>query len=178
MVWAGRLVQAGGGKVLQDALELARRDGEIKEAVAAGAALGVELGEALGQPLVAVGVAEFAAVVEEALGEAGPDFVVNPGAGEFADGLFQLGAEAGVGLFAPGETDDGKRGGQVAIGGDIVERGDELAVGQIAGGAENDDTARLRHGPAGKALAQRIGGWCGGRVQSVGVLAPKPKEAK
>ena len=62
--------------MLEDAFEFAGGDGEIEEAIALGAAFGVEGIEAFGEAGVAGGVGEFALVVEEAIGEAGPDGVI------------------------------------------------------------------------------------------------------
>ena len=73
--WGG-LIEAGVGEVLEDAFEFAGGDGEIEEAIALGAAFGVEGIEAFGEAGVTGGVGEFALVVEEAIGEAGPDGVI------------------------------------------------------------------------------------------------------
>ena len=117
-------------------------------------------------------------MIIDRLAEGIPQFVAHGLARELADGGFHFRAKDLVGLLAARETDDGRARRKVAVGGKIVERGEKLAHRQIAGGAEDDDAARLRHGPAGEALPQRIGGWCGGRVQSAAFLAPKPKDAK
>ena len=55
-----RLVQTRFLQIFQDRLELVRRDREIKKPVAAGAALLVDLVEALRQTLVAGVIVEFA----------------------------------------------------------------------------------------------------------------------
>ena len=74
----GGFVEASVGEVLEDAFEFAGGDGEIEEAIALGAAFGVEGIEAFGEAGVAGGVSEFALVVEEAIGEAGPDGIIDP----------------------------------------------------------------------------------------------------
>ena len=61
------------------------------------------------------------------------------------------------GFFTPGKADHFQRGGQFAIGGDIIERRNELAAGQIAAGTEDDHRAGLRAGARGLIFAERIG---------------------
>ena len=113
-------------------------------------------------------------MIKDALGETFPELVLHGLPRKFRRGFFELGAELRVGFIPPREADDCERGGQIAVGGDVVERRDELAMGQVAGGAEDDDGARLRHRAAGEPLAQRIGrglgergrahvGWHGGK---------------
>ena len=57
---------------------------------------------------------------------------------------------------AAGEADDGELAGGGGRRGQLVERGDELAVGQVAGRAEEDDRARLGHALEAQALAQWV----------------------
>jgi hypothetical protein len=49
-----------------------------------------------------------------------------------------------VGLFTTGKADHLELRRQVTAGGDVVEGGDELAIGEIARGTEDDDGAGLR----------------------------------
>ena len=168
---AGDLLRPASLRLFRMPSNSAGGDGKIEEPVALGAALGVDLLQALGQAGVALGIAELAAVVVDALGEALPELVLDVLAGELAGGFLELGAELLIGLFPAGEADDGEGRGQIAIGGQVIKRGDELAVGEIARGAEDDDGARLRHAPAGKAFAQGIyrvlfsSGWCQNRAE-------------
>jgi hypothetical protein len=155
---------AGGGfvelevlEVFQDSLELGRRDGEIKEAIAAGAELGIDIGKALGERLVALGIAELAAMRKDAACEALPALILDALTGEFPGVIAELGAELLVRFIAPGEADDGERGGEIAIGGKVVKGRDELALGEIASGAKDNHRARLRHRTAGETLAEGIG---------------------
>jgi hypothetical protein len=70
--------------------------------------------------------------------------------------LPQARGENSRGFFPAGKTNYryGRR--QFAIGRQIVKRGNELAMGEIAGRTEDHDSARLGHGPYGKPFAQRI----------------------
>ena len=173
-----RGVQPGGGDLREDAFVFRRRDGEVEEPVAARAALRVERVELCGEGGVAGGVAEFADVIENARGETSPDLLVQTRARALRRRLLEFRAPGLVRLLAAGEADDVRGGGQVAIDGEIVERRDELAEGEVARGAEDHDVAGLRHGPAGEALAQRVGGCRDGRIQSGAVYKAWGKRGK
>ena len=82
--------------------------------------------------------------------------LVMAGAGNLAVHLGQAGAEFVVGFVAAGEADDLHAGRQFAIDGEVVEGRDELAVGEVAGGAEDDDGARLRHRAGDEVFAEGI----------------------
>ena len=68
-------------------------------------------------------------------GKSGPAF--------FREVFFVFGAEIFVGPGTAGETDDRALGGQVSRSGELKESGDKLAMGQVAGCAEEDDCAGL-----------------------------------
>ena len=55
-----------------------------------------------------------------------------------------LAAEVGVGQPAAGHGDDAGLGGQAAVTVAVVERGKQLAHGQVAGAAEDDEVGGLR----------------------------------
>ena len=120
-----------------DRLELLRPSRKIEHAPSAEVVFLVEFVDAFGEGFVAVVVVELAAVIEKVLGEMVPEFLLDGLAGEFLGGLLHFLAEHVVGFVAPGETDDGHAGGQVAVGGEVVKGGDELAVGEVAGRAED-----------------------------------------
>ena len=82
-------------------------------------------------------------MVDNRRGELRPEFIVDRGAGELARRFLQLLAELLGGLFPSGKADDRDGGGKCTLGGKVIERGDELAVGEIAGRAENDECAGL-----------------------------------
>ena len=52
----------------------------------------------------------------------------------------------------------GERGGQVAVGRQIVERGDELAPREVAGRAEDDDDTGVRHRAVDQVVTERVVG--------------------
>ena len=151
------LFRPGFFQVFHDRLELIGRGGEIKKPIAARAAFLVDLVEALGQFLVAPLVAEFALVIEKRLGEAVPDFVAHRLPGKLAGRFFLFLAEFVVRFRAAREADHRQGRRQLAIGRDVVERGHELAMSQVAGRAKNHDRARLRHGFGRESFAQGIG---------------------
>jgi hypothetical protein len=62
-------------------------------------------------------------------------------AGMFFVGGFEFGAEDVVAFFTTGEADDFELRGEIAAGCDVVEGRDELAVGEITRGAEDDNGA-------------------------------------
>jgi len=74
-------------------VELARRDGEIEKPVATCAAFFVQLVEPLRECAVALFLAEFTAVIENAIAEAVPDLVLYAGAGKLPGGFLELRAE-------------------------------------------------------------------------------------
>ena len=152
-----RLVQPAFGEHPQDEIVFRRRYGEVEKAVTHRASRGINRVELFAQRAVALGIREVAGLVVNPLREAAPHVVLQPRARAFLRGVAQFRAPRLVGLFAAREADDVRRGRQVAIGGKIVERRDELAESEIAGRAEDHDIARLRHGPRLKPLAERVG---------------------
>jgi len=68
--------------------------------------------------------------------------------GEFLERLLQVRAEFVVAFRAAGETDDGEVLGQELVLRQVVEGGNDLAVSEVAGGAEDDRRRRrdLRRG--------------------------------
>src|SRR5690606_16776449 len=62
----------------------------------------------------------------------------------------------GVALLPAGETDDLHAGRQFAVNREIVQGGHELAVRQVAGGAENHNRARLRARTGDEVFAKRV----------------------
>ena len=139
------LVQAGGLEMFQDRLELVGRDRKIKEPVTACAAFLVDLVQAFRQILETGFVAEVALMIKNRLAEVFPDFVAHALARKFPYRLFHFAPEVGVTFFTTGESDHGDSRRQLAIGGEIVKRRQQLAMGQVAGGSKNDNAARLRH---------------------------------
>src|SRR4029077_2180165 len=142
--------------MFEDRLELVRPDGEIKEPIAARPPFLIDLFEPGGEGFESRFVAKIALMVKNRLRESFPDFVADRLAGEFPRCFLELASEFVVVFLASGKTDDRDRGWEFAIGREIVKRGNELSVGRIAGRAENDDAAGLRHGAGGESFPQRI----------------------
>jgi hypothetical protein len=69
-----------------------------------------------------------------------------------------------------GEADDRDGRGEVAVGGEVVERRDELAVGEITGGAKDDERAGFWNGTAKESFAKGIGGGVGRHELRVEVI--------
>src|SRR5262249_11146689 len=123
-------------EALDDGLELGRRDGEVKEPIFPGAALGVEPLEVLLEGRVGRRVVRGAAHPRDATLEVGPDDRVDGlAAREGRDGLLHLGAERVVALLAPRDADDREAAGQRARPRQVVERGHELAAREVPGRA-------------------------------------------
>ncbi len=140
-----RLVETALAQVFQDDRKLVRTCRKIVEAVAARAALGVQLVQTLCQGLVALQIVELAAMIENRRGKPRPQFVVELLAREFARCLFEFLAKDLVALVAAGESDHAHRRRQRPVRGQIVKGRNQLAMGQIAGGPEDHHGARLRH---------------------------------
>ena len=114
------------------------------------------LGERLVRPLVA----EVGFEKAERLGKAFPR--VRPGvvvAGELIDAFFEMLAEGVVREAFLIEADKVEGLGEVAVAGEIVERGYELAPGEVAGGTE-DDQGRGLDGDVGHGCV--FGVWSSG----------------
>lgn len=89
-------------------------------------------------------------------GELGPE-VVEFGASFFFEAGGEFVAELLIGPVAAGEADDGVFAGEVAASGEVIECGDELAMGEVAGRAEEDDGAGVGDAGPGQGLPQGVG---------------------
>ena len=141
---------------LDDRREVFGGDGQVIEPVPLRAVGRVDLVELGLEPRVGCVVVERAACEEDPGGELGPDV------GEaVADGLLQrrldLLAERLVVPVAAGVADDRRLGRQVPGAGEVVKRRHQLAVGQVARRAEEDDGARVGRLGAWQSFAQRVG---------------------
>jgi hypothetical protein len=95
----------------------------------------------------------------EVLGEAPPDLLIErPGAAVERDRLVQLGAVCLVRERAPRRADDRERRREEPLQGEVVKRRDELALGEVAGAAEDDDRRGLRDACEPEPFAQRVEG--------------------
>ena len=138
----GRPVEPGFAEPEHDRRVERGRGGAVEEPVAADRPLLLDLAQEIAEPGVEVGVGGIAGVVEEGLGEPLPH--ARGGrldAGELRDRLAHARAELLVAHLRPAHADDGEGLGQHAALEHRPERGDELALGEIAGGAEDDEDA-------------------------------------
>ena len=92
---------------------------------------------------------ELAAVIKDRRGEDRPQIIADLLAGEFSGGLLKLLAKDFIGLIAASESDDTYRRRKRSIGCEIVERRNELAMGQVTGCPEDHHGAGIWHGAAG-----------------------------
>ncbi len=127
-------------ETMNDVGEVVGRGGEIKEPIAAGAVVAIELAQQFLQRVVALIVVEVHRVVGDLLYKFIELAVVFVDTAELDDALTHIFGEA-VGEIAAGDADDAKLFGEQAGLLQMKERGEQLALGQIAGGAEDDSDA-------------------------------------
>src|SRR5262249_52948169 len=140
------------------------------EGVPLRAVLPLDLAEELAEPGVRLRVAELAADVVEALVEVGPDGIVDPGRRELPDRRRLLLAEGVVREVAPRDADDGEVARQGAVAPEVVGGGDQLALRQVSGGAEDDDRA----GVAGSRVGHRLSSpWDARRARRTSAASPR-----
>ncbi len=123
--------------------EEAGRGCQIIEVIAARAMVFVHLGQKLVQFLVNLGVVEIAGDVVNAACEPVPQIGVDLGGGEVADFLADHVSELLAAHFVPGNPDHGEFLGKQIVLRQIVKRGNEFALGEIAGCAKNHHDARI-----------------------------------
>ena len=140
------VVQTDPAQLADDLGHLRGLRGQVEEPVAGRAPLGVEVVQALGQPIEAGVVAEVELVVGDALGQLGPGRLVDRlDARVLLHRGPDLGREGLVRIRPPGHGDQAELGRQQVRAPQLVEGRHDLAVGQVAGGAEQDEGARVRH---------------------------------
>ena len=136
--------QAGFAEVVDDRLVAARRGGEVEQAVARRPSLAIDLVQTLAELPERLDVVVLAPEVADALLEAVPEPPVDrPGPRVLRDRVVEPAFEAVRSEVGSGEADDREAARQELVAGKVVERGHELAAGKVAGGAEDDDDARL-----------------------------------
>ena len=150
--------EAGGLELLHAAGDEPRRDREVEDAAAGDAELLVDLLQLGLERGVGLGLVERALDVEQGPGEVVPVVLfqrlpgepLDAGPGSVADPLIRLplGAEA--------EADDGEVRGQDAVDVEVVDGGEELAPGEVPGGAEDHQHAGLGEERLGRARRQRV----------------------
>jgi hypothetical protein len=136
--------QAGLGETLHDDRIGRRGRGQVVEVAAAGGTFAIQLGQSRGQAGIARRVLKIERVVVEPLGEAVPlGRLGGAGAAVAGHALAHLAAELVVARRSPRYPEHGEGHGQSVLELKRVERGNELAPGQVAGGAEDDDQTRV-----------------------------------
>src|SRR5439155_1280732 len=150
--------QARGLQLLEQRGKRAGRRGEVVEPVAARGAHAIQLFELRPQARKRVRVVERSRHVAHAGPEVLPDLRIDRlRAREPAHRLAHFGGELLMRIRGLRNADDPERRRQMRADGEVVERGNELAVGEIAAGAEDDHRARLRSGVAAQPRPERIG---------------------
>ncbi len=148
-------VQARGLDLLDDHREELRRRRQVVRAVERLPGLLVELVQDLRELGVAVRVVEVRRDVLHVPEQAAEHLVVRRPPRVLADRGAALLAEVVVPLLAAGDADQLEALGQRALVGEVVERGQELAVRQVARRAEDDERGR-RDRQALEALDERV----------------------
>ena len=158
------LLQPGGAEALDDHREQTGRSGQVEDPVAAGALGAVELGQRVGETPVALRVVELALyVVHVAEHVVAGARLGRAGAEEAVDGLVGQPMHLLVAQRLAPVADQREAARQDVVAGQVVERRDELATGEIAGHAEQHDDARL--GPVAERQRRRQRAGVGRGVQ-------------
>jgi hypothetical protein len=76
--------------------------------------------------------------------------------GKLAGGFFKIPPEFFITFVATSESHNRDTGGQLTVGREVIQRGDEFAMGEIARGAEYHNGARLGRWPSGKPFPERV----------------------
>ena len=131
---------------------------EVVEVVALDALLGVDLLEVLREVVEGRGVGEVQSLVVDPRRQRPPRrFIERQHPRVLLERGTELVAELGVGVWPAADAQDGELVRQEVRPPQLVERRHDLAVGEVAGRAEQDQHAWIRHALEAKALAQRVG---------------------
>ena len=84
------------------------------------------------------------------------DALANALLGVAGDGVVELRPVLGVGELLAADPHDGERGGEQALPGEVVQRGHELARGEVPRAAEDDEHRRLRDAREAQSRAKRV----------------------
>src|SRR5581483_5908811 len=136
------------------------RDREVVDAVAGGREVAVDSVEMLAQRMVISGLVEAPAHETQHPRKPVPSLFLDRAAGVLADGIEREGPIRLVIHLLHREADDSGAIGKIAVEGQVVECGQELAMRQRAGAAEDYHRAGGIHRPGGAAVAvQNDGGF-------------------
>ena len=131
------------GQSFRTGVDEGRRNREVEGAIALGAALGVERLASPAQVLIIGGLGERAAIEMQHRGELRPVFFLDLAARELLDAAERERAILLVVEILHREAEDRELVGQFAVDRKIVQRGNQLAMAQVAGAAENHHDARI-----------------------------------
>src|SRR6266540_4236505 len=133
-----------------------RRDCEVVDTVAARAALFVKLGERGREPVLAFLVGEVRWDVAHAFGQRIPDVFAELVARVVLDRFLHSLAELVIGLLGAGHADEAEAFRQQPAKRERVQRREELALREVAGGAEDREDAWIRSPPDLQAFEQGV----------------------
>jgi hypothetical protein len=131
-------------KILDDGREEARGRRQIEEPVARAAVVRVHLAQPGGELLIALLTVEVRRDVVQARRELVPEFLAErQHVGRAFHAPLHLVAKPGVCDRRHGDADDGKSGREQLLTGEVVQRRHQLAAGQVAARAEDDESASI-----------------------------------
>ncbi len=138
------LNQSRGAQLLHDRREKSRRDRQVEEFVPLRAVALIHFRDLSGKPLIRIGVIEIAFDVVDPLLKPIPAFQIDLRRRVLRDFVGQRLAEIFGRRVVGGKTDNRELLGQHAVIRKIDQRRNQLALGQVAGGAEYDHDIRHR----------------------------------
>src|ERR1700693_4417490 len=149
-VAAALLDQPGGAELVDDRAKHRGRNRQIEDDVALGPVVRLDLFEMRAKPAIDLGIVEIAADKADAVAKPTPGFLVKrdryaahlAARHEAANLLAEVVAEPLVGLLGAAEPDARKISRQEPGAGEVVDGRHDQPLGQIAGGAENDQRTR------------------------------------
>ncbi len=173
---------AGRGAALaervDDRRERARRDCEVVDAIASELPLGVELHEQVLQRVFACVIGEVGRDVVHVPGELVPDVFAEFVACMLLDGVLHVAPEGVVVTVGTRDAGDREASRQQPAQHQRVQRGHQLLVREITGGAEDDERARIRRAAKQQSLLERVRllrmlSRCGHAASSIWILATR-----
>ena len=95
-------------------------------------------------------------MIEDRFAKRFPNVIADYLTRKLASRVFELLSKLAVTLLASREADDCHCRWKIAIGGEVIKRGNQFAMSEIASSAKNHNGARLRHSASGNAFAKRV----------------------
>src|SRR5438105_13877705 len=132
--------------MLENRLELIGRSRKIKKAIAAGAVVFIDFIETFSQRFVTGFVFELALMVKDRLRKVFPDVIAHGLSRKIARGFFEFAPEFVVIFWSAGEADNLDGWWEIAIGGEDIQCGNKVRVGEIAGVSQQRICAWLQPG--------------------------------